>query len=170
MTPTESECEAANILTNIKVGSGFIRSQYKINPEDSAMGTLSSLSDTHTESSSISTTVNSSISFQDNQPESQHSMVGDLDALALAALQASSSAVTSNTVPVLSSANLSNVSNNFVSQTDESGEFVSYVMAPPATGSVPKARGVKKIATKVEGQIDDGKKVIVIFVSKTENR
>lgn len=161
MAPTESECEAANILTNIKVGSGFIRSQYKVNLEESAMSALSSLNDTQTEPLSISTNVNNLNNFQDNQPESQHSMVGDLDALALAALQASSTAVTSNTVPVLSNAMLNNVSNSFISQTDETGEFVSYVMAPPATGSVPKARGVKKIVTKVEGQIDDGKKVIL---------
>lgn len=161
MTPTESECEAANILTNIKVGSGFIRSQYKVS-EESPMGAMSTSSEMQEDSTSISTTTNSSNNFQDNQSDDQHSMVGDLDALALAALQASSTA-TSNAVPVLSNSIMNNSSNNMVAETDESGEFVSYVMAPPATGSVPKARGVKKIVTKVEGQNEEGKKVCVYF-------
>lgn len=168
MTPTESECEAANILTNIKVGSGFIRSQYKTTSDDSTTTTISNLSETLPDPSSISTTAKISNSFHESQSEA-HSMVGDLDALALAALQASSSTAPATGVSVSSNSMLNNPGNNFISQTDESGELVSYVMAPPATGSVPKARSVKKIVTKIETQTEDNKKVRIYNIHLTMN-
>lgn len=124
--PTESECEAANILTTIKSVSSGYTIQYKP-PNDKFDENIG----TNTGSNVIDST-----GFNENE-------MGDLNALALAALQASSNGNMNY--------NNSNRSNSPDLSTNSNVMAVS-PMAPPSSTAVPKAKQIIKKSSPISGK------------------